>query len=39
MTVIHELADTWSVHDNPDSDGKTVWARLTCGSQARAPCP
>ncbi|WP_103340801.1 ATP-binding protein [Amycolatopsis sp. CA-126428] len=39
MAVIHELADTWSVHNDPDSDGKTVWARLTCGSGARARCP
>ncbi|ADJ48218.1 ATPase [Amycolatopsis mediterranei S699] len=38
MAVIQELADTWSVHDNPDSDGKTVWARLSCGSRTRTPC-
>jgi anti-sigma regulatory factor (Ser/Thr protein kinase) len=39
MSLIHVLADTWSVHDDPDSDGKTVWARLSCGSRARVPCP
>ncbi|WP_206797479.1 ATP-binding protein [Amycolatopsis sp. MtRt-6] len=39
MSLIHELADTWSVHDNPGSDGKTIWARLSCGNRARAPCP
>ncbi|WP_410643309.1 ATP-binding protein [Amycolatopsis sp. lyj-346] len=39
MSLIHQLADTWSVHDNPDADGKTVWARLSCGSRTRAPCP
>lgn len=39
MAVVHELADTWNVHDNPDSDGKTVWARLTCGSRVRPLCP
>ena len=38
MAVIHELADIWSVHENPGSDGKTVWARLSCGRGARAPC-
>ncbi len=39
MTLIHELADTWSVHDNPSSAGKTVWARLSCGNRTREPCP
>ncbi|RSM37635.1 ATP-binding protein [Amycolatopsis balhimycina DSM 5908] len=39
MFLVHELADTWGVHEIPDSGGKTVWARLSCGNHARAPCP
>ncbi|WP_410675454.1 ATP-binding protein [Amycolatopsis sp. cmx-4-68] len=38
MSLVQELADTCSVHDNPGSDGKTVWARLSCGNRSRAPC-
>jgi len=38
MVLVEELADTWGVHENHESGGKTVWARLSCGTRARAPC-
>ncbi|MBE8517379.1 ATP-binding protein [Amycolatopsis sp. H6(2020)] len=38
MFVVGELADTWGVHENHDAGGKTVWARLSCGTHVRAPC-
>lgn len=38
MFLIEELADTWGVHENLEAGGKTVWARLSCGTHARARC-
>ncbi|WP_240522216.1 ATP-binding protein [Amycolatopsis vastitatis] len=37
MFLIDELADTWGVHENHDSGGKTVWARLSCGTALEHP--
>lgn len=39
ISLIDEFADTWGVHVNPESGGKTVWARLSCGTRIRVPCP
>jgi anti-sigma regulatory factor (Ser/Thr protein kinase) len=38
MFLIEQLADTWGVHKNHDAGGKTVWARLSCGTHTRALC-
>jgi anti-sigma regulatory factor (Ser/Thr protein kinase) len=38
ISLIQTLTDAWGVHQNPESDGKTVWARLSCGNRTRAPC-
>lgn len=36
MQLVDSLADDWGVHEN--TEGKTVWARLSCGTAARGPC-
>ncbi|MBB4689518.1 ATP-binding protein [Amycolatopsis jiangsuensis] len=36
MLLVDRLTDAWGVHDNPD--GKTVWARLGCGTALLDPC-
>lgn len=39
IALIRKIADTWGAHENPDSGGKTVWARLSCGNRVRTSCP